>query len=1042
MDYMKTYPNGITENKIDITLSSIGDAVISTDSVGRVTFMNPVAESLTGWNLKEAYNKSSSIIFNIINEETRDKVESPVEKVIKSGRIAGLANHTILIRKDGKEIPIDDSGAPIKDEQGNVLGVVLVFRDISERKEAEHLLLKSEASLKRSQEIAHLGNWELDLITGKLTWSDEIFRIFGLKPQEFKATYEAFLDTIYPEDRDLVNKAYEDSLNEGMNDYEIEHRIIRKNNGEIRYVHEKCFHIKDENGRVINSMGMVHDITERKTAELALKKSEQQIRKKLESLLHPEGNLNNLELRDIIDCDEIQAMMAHLFELTSIPMAIIDNKGKVLVGVGWQDICTKFHRVGPASCKNCLASDLQLTTGIQEGKFKLYKCANGMWDTATPLIIGGQHMGNLFMGQFFFDDEEIDIEIFKRRAKQYGYNEKEYLNALNHVGRISRSKLESAKGFFLSFANKIAKLSYSNIKLSRSINERDLIHKELLHNNHRLNILSETAGRLLESPNPQLIIDELCMKVMKFLECDIFVNYMFDAVKGKLNLNACEGIDAQTKKSIQWLNLGVAVCGCVAMEGQRIIAENVQESDHDPKTELVKSWGIQAYCCHPLLAQAEVIGTLSFGTRGRKFFSNDDVSMMKMVADLVSIALNRIKYQEALLESEKRAKQRAEELQKMMNIVPSAIWIAQDPQCLEIIGNATANSFYEAKDGENVSAGAKLSEEGPLRRFFSEGKELAAEELTMQVAASTGKDVYNSELEVLLPSGRRMTMLGNASPLKDENGSVRGCVGAFMDITKRKIAEKESKMMIELLQIANESQNTKEFVHSSLAFFQRNTDFSAIGLRLKAGDDYPYYETSGFSKEFVISEKFLCSYDKEGNVITDNNDRPVLQCLCGQVISGNLRNDNTFSTEYGSIYSNCTSEFDTNELEKKLNCRIRNRCNKEGFESISLIPLKLGNEQIGLLQLNDRRKGNITSDKLDLIEKLTGPFTHALARFLAEEELIQKEDNLRQHAEMLEHAPVLVRNMQDEITVWNSGMEKLYGYNYAESLGKKYQGSS
>lgn len=1030
MNGLKTISDQPGENKIDITLLSIGDAVISTDNAGCIKFMNPVAESLTGWKLKEAYNKMSSVIFNIINEETREKVESPIEKVIASGKIVGLANHTILIRKDGKEIPIDDSGAPIKNEKGNIVGVVLVFRDISERKKAESLLLKSEASLKRSQEIAHLGNWELDLRTNTLIWSDEIYRIFGLSLQEFKATYDAFLEMVHPEDREQVNKAYTDSVNENKDTYEIEHRIIRKNNGEIRYVHEKCFHLRDDVGRIIISMGMVHDITERKIAELALKESEQQIRKKLESLLHPEGNLNDLELKDIIDCGEIQTMIEYLFELTSIPVAIIDNKGNVLVGVGWQDICAKFHRVSPASCKNCLASDLQLTTGIQVGEFKLYKCANGMWDIATPLIIGGQHMGNLFMGQFFFDDEEIDVETFKRRAKQYGFNEKEYLNALNHVGRISRSKLESAKGFFLRYANKITKLSYSNIKLSRSISERDLIHKKLLRNNERSNILSETAGRLLESPNPQQIIDELCIKVMSFLECDIFVNYMLDQNIGKLHLNACGGLDERTKKSIQWLKLGVAVCGCVALEGQRIIAENIQESD-DPKTELVKSMGIQAYCCHPLLAQSEVIGTLSFGTKRREIFSEDDVSMMKMVADLVSIALTRIKDQEALLVSEKRAKQRAEELQKMMDIVPSAIWIAQDPQCLEITGNATANSFYEAEEGENVSAGVSQ-----VRRFFSEGRELAAEELTMQVAASTGKDVINSELEVLLPSGRWMTMLGNASPLKDENGSIRGCVGAFINITERKRSEKASKMMIELLQIANESHNTKEFVHSSLQFFQRNTDFDAIGLRLKEGDDYPYYETNGFSEEFVKSEKYLCVYDRNGNTLLDDDSKPVLQCLCGQVIKGNLSDENTFSTEYGSIYSNCTSEFDVTDLEKRLSCRIRNRCNKEGFESVSLIPLKLGNEQIGLLQLNDRRKGNITSGKLDIVEKLAGPFTHALARFLAEDELVQKEENLRQHAEMLEHAPVLVRNMKDEITVWNKGIEKLYGFSNSEALGK------
>jgi len=120
--------------------------------------------------------------------------------------------------------------------------------------------------LNKSQEIAHLGSWELDLKNDQLTWSDEVYRIFGLKPQEFKATYEAFLESVHPDDRHLVNDAYQDSVRDGKNTYEIEHRIIRKSDGEIRIVYEKCEHTRDESGNLILSIGMVHDITENKKA--------------------------------------------------------------------------------------------------------------------------------------------------------------------------------------------------------------------------------------------------------------------------------------------------------------------------------------------------------------------------------------------------------------------------------------------------------------------------------------------------------------------------------------------------------------------------------------------------------------------------------------------------------------------------------------------------------------------------------------------------------------------------------------------------------
>ena len=123
-----------------VTLSSIGDAVISTDSMGRVMFMNGIAEALTGWPLREASQRPIGEIFNIINEHTREAVESPVARVLNEGTIVGLANHTILIRRDGTEVPIDDSGAPIRVMGGTTLGVVLVFRDITERKKSEKQL--------------------------------------------------------------------------------------------------------------------------------------------------------------------------------------------------------------------------------------------------------------------------------------------------------------------------------------------------------------------------------------------------------------------------------------------------------------------------------------------------------------------------------------------------------------------------------------------------------------------------------------------------------------------------------------------------------------------------------------------------------------------------------------------------------------------------------------------------------------------------------------------------------------------------------------
>ena len=129
---------------LGVTLSSIGDAVIVADPQGRIMFLNKVAEELTGWKRAEAVGQSCAMVFNIISETTRRPVQHPVEKVLRTGVVVGLANHTLLVRRDGSEIPIDDSGAPIRGHDQKLHGAVLVFRDFTEHKEVERKLKKAK----------------------------------------------------------------------------------------------------------------------------------------------------------------------------------------------------------------------------------------------------------------------------------------------------------------------------------------------------------------------------------------------------------------------------------------------------------------------------------------------------------------------------------------------------------------------------------------------------------------------------------------------------------------------------------------------------------------------------------------------------------------------------------------------------------------------------------------------------------------------------------------------------------------------------------
>lgn len=178
---------------------------------------------------------------------------------------------------------------------------------------------------------------------------------------------------------------------------------------------------------------------------------------------------NNIELKDIISVEEIQSMLSDFYEFTGLPVAIIDLKGRVLCSAGWQDICTRFHRVHPETRKTCIESDIHMTKGIPEGEYKAYKCKNNLWDVATPIMVKERQMGNLFIGQFIFDDEHVDYDLFRSQAKKHGFDETEYIKALEQVPRPNRDTVKNAMCFFVKVAQQISSLGYSNYELYQTL---------------------------------------------------------------------------------------------------------------------------------------------------------------------------------------------------------------------------------------------------------------------------------------------------------------------------------------------------------------------------------------------------------------------------------------------------------------------------------------------------------------------------------------------------------------------------------------------
>ncbi len=264
--------------RLATTLRSIGDAVIATDAAGRVTQLNPVAEALTGWREAEAVGRPLGDVFVIVNEATREPAPSPVDTVLREGVIAGLANHTVLLARDGREVAIDDSAAPIRDTHGTLSGVVLVFRDITERRrgERERLTALDAERVARQQlhaaiEAGRMGTWEFTISTGTVKWSPGLEAIHGYAPGTFPSSFDAFKREIHPDDRDRVLQAIGAAI-EQRRDHHIEYRIVRPDGG-VRWVEGRGQLFADGDGRPERMVGVCVDVTDRKESEHALRRT-------------------------------------------------------------------------------------------------------------------------------------------------------------------------------------------------------------------------------------------------------------------------------------------------------------------------------------------------------------------------------------------------------------------------------------------------------------------------------------------------------------------------------------------------------------------------------------------------------------------------------------------------------------------------------------------------------------------------------------------------------------------------------------------------
>ncbi len=541
---------------LQVTLASIGDAVIAADKNGRVSFINPVAAALTGWSEEEARGRAIEDVFRILNEETRQPAEDIVRRVLNERQIVNLANHTSLVTRDGREIPIEDSAAPIRNKAGDVSGVVLVFHDVTERRSAQAALRDSEVQFRTMFELAAVGMAQADPYTGRILRVNEKYcRITGYSAGELIGA--RFSDFTHPDDVDRDWALFQAAVRGETPVYQNEKRYVRKD-GAVVWVNVSAAMIRDEAARPVRTVAAIEDITERKRIEQALRESQEDLNR-AQAVAHVGSWRLNVRRNELV----------------------------------WSD---ENHRI----------------FGIPKETALTYES---------------------FLDRVHPDDRAYVHDKWTEALRGEPYDVEHRLLLDDTVKWVrERAELEFDEDGEL----------LGGFGTTQDITERKQASLAVLESESRFRLLSTTAARLLAAQDPLSIVNELSRQVMAHLDCQAFFNFV--AVDGvdRLHLNAYAGIPEEEARRIEWLDYGVAVCGCVARDRVRIVAEDIC-SVADPRTDLVKSYGIQAYACHPLIAGGKVIGTLSFGTKTRAHFSSQDLDLMKTVADQVAIAMERIR---------------------------------------------------------------------------------------------------------------------------------------------------------------------------------------------------------------------------------------------------------------------------------------------------------------------------------------------------------------------------------------------------------------
>ncbi|MDD5640887.1 MAG: PAS domain S-box protein [Syntrophales bacterium] len=763
------------------SLVDLSPDAIAVQSQGRYLFINPAGVQLLG-----AANPAEVValaVSDVVHPDYRELVSERICAINSPGAQTDLQEIKI-VRLDGRVVDVEAAGVGIT-YQGQP-AVLVMMRDITARKEMERRL-EHMASFPRLNPHPVL---EVD-IAGNVTYFNTATQETLNKLKMDEGQVRAFL----PPDLNQILKIARETGER------VFHREVPINGA---YFSETISWAPEF--KVIRIY--TTDITERKRAEMErqnllekLQVSEEELQATVEELQvqteelqvqAEELQITNQNLHEAHTAlQEREAQLQTIFDSLTEGLVVADLEGHLL---HWNPAAVAMH--GFASLAECqrflpeFADIFELSTPEED----ILPLAG--WPLAR--ILRGETLHNL----------EVQVRRLGtgwQRVFSYGGR-----LACDHLGQPLLA-----------------------VTTVRDITESKRAEEELRFSHQRLDLLADTAGQLLASASPQEVVDGLCRKVMDFIGCDVCFNFLLDEQAERLHLHTCAGISPEEACKIEWIDSGAGLCGCSARDGCRIVAENIQESS-DPRTGVVKSYGLQAYACHPLKVQDRVLGTLGFGSRKRSRFAPEELELMSAVADLVSIAMDRKLHEEALRESR-------EDLNRAQAVAHTGSWR------LDVQRNALTWSDENHRIF-GIPRGTPMTYETFLATVHPEDRAYVDREWT---AALRGEP-YDIEHRIVV--GDEVKWVRERAELEfDSQGRLLGGFGTTQDISERKLGEEA------LRREKRFSENVIESLPGVFYLFDSEGRFLKWNKNYECVSGYASEELAGMSPEdfFLGEDKHL-----------------------------------------------------------------------------------------------------------------------------------------------------------------------------------------